>query len=671
MGRADLQRMVSAAPRAALDEAEYQRLKHEDFRRPTLAIGLACAVLVFSLWLWDWAIDARHAPDTFWLRVLLSVSILPYPLALMAGVRRGLPLVFYAMLVWLEAVFLLILARLEGGAVHGIAGFMFWFIVPPLMSFILRLRANVLGNFAVLAGSSLLAGPAGLLPEMDLLRLNAILVPACGITIVGHVMIDRLLRRIYEYRWQLEWRSVAIDALAEGVTIIQDGAIRYANPAAAALVGRRPEQLVGTPLRGYVNVDEKTDLSQPLRVEAGGRETWVRIGRSAILWQGRPAMLVSVADVTEQLRADEALRASEQRYREVVDNVSEGIIVVQDEAFAFTNPAAATLTGYAPEEMRGRPFADFVYPEDLALVAERYRRRLAGESLAPRYEFRILKKGGAPIWAQLSGVVIRWNGRPANLYFISDVDERKRSEAEIRAALEKQKELSELKTRFVSMTSHEFRTPLAAILSSAELLKHYGERLPEGEKTELVDSIGQSVRRMTHMLEDILTIGRAEAGRLGFAPAPLELRAMCERIVDEAARAAQAEGRRGDRIVLRMAGGEAQALLDERLMRHILGNLLSNALKYSPDDKPVALTVEADAAGLRFTVADEGIGIPPEDLPHLFETFHRARNVGNVSGTGLGLAIVRQAVELHGGRIEADSAPGAGSRFTVTLERKA
>ena len=266
MGMVDFQRLVITTPRAALDEAAFQRLKHEDFRQPTLFIASACAVLVFSLWLWDWAIDARHAPETFWLRILLAVSTMSYPLALRAGLRRGLPLVFYAMLVWLQAVFLLILARLEGGALHGVAGFLFWFIVPPLMSFILPLRANILGNLAVLAAPSLLAGTFGMLPGLDLMHLNAALIPACGIIVVGHVMVDRLLRRIYDYRWQLEWRSVAIDALAEGVVIIQEGLIRYANQAAAALVGRRPPEIVGAPLADYVRIDETTDIGQPLRV---------------------------------------------------------------------------------------------------------------------------------------------------------------------------------------------------------------------------------------------------------------------------------------------------------------------------------------------------------------------------------------------------------------------
>jgi|GEM_PF-6317752 hypothetical protein len=144
MGMTDLQRMVPASPRGRLDEAEFQRLKQADFRRPTAMIAFVGAFLVFSLWLWDWAIDPLHAPDTFWLRILLSLSFLPYPLAVLAGMRRLLPLVFYGGVLWLQVVFLWILARLDGGAAYGIGGFMFWFIVPPLMSFILRLRDNVL-----------------------------------------------------------------------------------------------------------------------------------------------------------------------------------------------------------------------------------------------------------------------------------------------------------------------------------------------------------------------------------------------------------------------------------------------------------------------------------------------------------------------------------------------
>ncbi|MBK6294850.1 MAG: hypothetical protein IPF55_11605 [Rhodoferax sp.] len=174
----DLSHSVATPSSDAFDEARFQRLKQDDFLRPTAMIAVAGAVLVFVLWMWDWSVDTAHAPDTMWLRLLMSASFLSYPLAIRVGVRRSLPLVFYGMALWLQMVFLWILARLDGGAVHGMAGFLFWFIVPPLMTFVLPLRGNILGNLAVVACPSLLAVGLGLLPQMDLFQLNALLVPA-------------------------------------------------------------------------------------------------------------------------------------------------------------------------------------------------------------------------------------------------------------------------------------------------------------------------------------------------------------------------------------------------------------------------------------------------------------------------------------------------------------
>jgi PAS domain S-box-containing protein len=917
MGMTELPHTVSAASPEVFNEAQFQRLKQDDFLRPTMAIALAGAVLVFVLWLWDWSVDAAHAPDTVWLRLLMSASFLSYPLAILAGVRRSLPLVFYGMALWLQMVFLWILARLDGGAVHGMAGFMFWFIVPPLMTFVLPLRGNILGNLAVVACPSMLAVAVGLLPQMDLFKLNALLVPAGVITIAGHLMIDRLLRRIYEYRWQFQWRSVAIDALAEGVVVVQHGLICYANQAAAAMVGRTPAQIVGAARRDFIDLDDKSDFSQPLLVQAPhGQAAWVRLGRSAIDWQGQPATLVSVTDVSAQVLADESLRKSEERYREVVDNAAEGIIVMQDNRLVFANAAVETITGDRHENFIGKDFISFIHPDDRETVIDRITRRMRGEVMDPRFEFRIVKITGQAIWVQIIGVRIQWDGVASTLYFLSDIDKRKRAEEalrhseerhrllvnhasegilisqagilrfvnpriaalagrdaadllgqpllrfihtedhavlierfrkrqrgeavslhelfrlvrpdgsivwietsgvevpwegapavlsflidvterrhleenlrrtlsereailqstlvgitfavnrrhqwvnrrfadmlgyepqelvgqlsllhypdeaswqrfgdeaypllarglpyhvemparrkdgciiwveifgtaidpadlgkgtiwtyldittrkqaeeDVRVALEKQTELNQLKSRFVSMTSHEFRTPLAAILSSTELLKYYEQRLAPQEKAELVDGIGQSVQRMTTMLDDILLIGRAEADRLDFAPAPLPLRAFCQSVVEELARSRRGGGQPDQRIEFSMGTLDAEPVLDEALARRILGNLLSNALKYSPEDKPVRLTVHAHAAGVRFTVADQGIGIPDADLPHLFETFHRASNVGNISGTGLGLAIVKKAVDLHGGSIAVHSELGRGTTFTVTL----
>jgi signal transduction histidine kinase len=229
--------------------------------------------------------------------------------------------------------------------------------------------------------------------------------------------------------------------------------------------------------------------------------------------------------------------------------------------------------------------------------------------------------------------------------------------------LEREKELSELKSRFVSMTSHEFRTPLAGIMSSIELLSDYGERLDAEERTELAGVIKSSVKRMTQMLDQVLLIGRADAGRMDFRPQPLDLNLLVTQVVDEV-RSVDRDAPAID-VDWRVQG--SGWLLDERIVRHVLTNLLGNAVKYSPQKEPVQLVVASSAQQLVFTVTDRGIGIPPEDRPLLFQSFHRGRNVGSISGTGLGLAIVKKAVDLHGGRIQVESQVGKGSRFRVFI----
>jgi signal transduction histidine kinase len=230
-------------------------------------------------------------------------------------------------------------------------------------------------------------------------------------------------------------------------------------------------------------------------------------------------------------------------------------------------------------------------------------------------------------------------------------------------ALEKERELNELKSRFVAMTSHEFRTPLATILSSSELIDHYGSRLPQAEQKDLFHSIRAAVERMTKMLDNVLIIGRAEAQMLEFKPAPTRLAAFCEALAEEMRLSA------GPKHTLEYSyeGAQHPVSVDEKLLRHVLVNLISNAIKYSPQGGPVEFRVRLRDGEAAFEIADRGIGIPPEDQQRLFETFHRARNVGNISGTGLGLAIVRKSLDLHGGTIRFESAPGGGTRFHVVI----
>jgi two-component system sensor histidine kinase/response regulator len=236
------------------------------------------------------------------------------------------------------------------------------------------------------------------------------------------------------------------------------------------------------------------------------------------------------------------------------------------------------------------------------------------------------------------------------------------------SALAQQVELNTLKSTFVAMTSHEFRTPLTSILVSQSLLRNYCDRLPVDERNGLLDSIEASVKRMVLMLDQVLTIGRADAQLLSFSPKPFNLLTLCHQLRDEANATQTISGNElTARVSLEAALEDQDILADEKLLRHILGNLLSNAIKYSPEGKEAVFSAYRAGNDLCFEVRDQGIGIPAADLPRLFGDFHRASNVGNIPGTGLGLAIVKRAVESHGGRISVASEPGQGTRFTVTI----
>jgi len=220
-----------------------------------------------------------------------------------------------------------------------------------------------------------------------------------------------------------------------------------------------------------------------------------------------------------------------------------------------------------------------------------------------------------------------------------------------------------MKSRFVSTASHEFRTPLATMLSSAELLEHYSDSLSEAEKLNLLQTIQSGAKRMSEMIDDVLTLGRAESGVLKLNPARMDLRELCRKVVSEF-RIAQ-----GKRHVMHLEDHfDLPAVeMDERLLRHILNNLLSNAVKYSPQGAEVILSLARRNEQAVIEIQDRGIGIPVQDQVRLFETFHRASNVENRPGSGLGLAIAKKSAELHGGEISFVSTVGVGTRFTVTL----
>jgi signal transduction histidine kinase len=229
-----------------------------------------------------------------------------------------------------------------------------------------------------------------------------------------------------------------------------------------------------------------------------------------------------------------------------------------------------------------------------------------------------------------------------------------------------EREVGQLKSNFVSMVSHEFRTPLGVIRAAGESLTRYFGRLSDPQRAELLGDIHKSAQRMNELMEEVLLLGRVESGRMECRPAPVDLPALVRRVMAEVSKSMH------DRCPIEYRNqtpsiNAASWQLDEGLVVIILNNLLTNAVKYSKAGQPVWLVSRQEGQQVILEVRDEGIGIPPADVPELFKSFHRGRNVGEIPGTGLGLVIVKRCVELHGGTISLVSHEGVGTTFTVRL----
>jgi PAS domain S-box-containing protein len=372
-------------------------------------------------------------------------------------------------------------------------------------------------------------------------------------------------------------------------------------------------------------------------------------------------------DTTERTRAEKALRESERKFRTLFEGSSQGVMLHENELFSDVNPAAARIFGRTPEELIGKhpsQFAPEYQPDgELSSVAARRHLKDCLEHGTTRFEWSQLHHDGHD--GVMEVVLTRIPDGENDLIqaAVTDISERKRAETEMKRALERERELNQLKNNFVSMVSHEFRTPLGIIQSSAEILADYLDRLDAAERHDQLQSIIKNSRRMAGLMEDVLLLGRLDAGRMKFVPRPLDLGALCRGLLDEVNSTTSARGQ----IVFCTANLPSSAQVDERLLRHILINLLSNAVKYSEDGQAIAFRATGTADSVRFEIQDQGIGIPEDELAQLFAAFQRGSNVGQRPGTGLGLVIVKQSAELHGGTIEVESSLNSGTTVIVTI----
>jgi PAS domain S-box-containing protein len=377
-------------------------------------------------------------------------------------------------------------------------------------------------------------------------------------------------------------------------------------------------------------------------------------------------------ELAERKRAEKALEDSEERYKLVVENANEAIIIAQDGVIKFFNPRTIEDSRYSGEELLFKPFIELIHPEDRKKVLESHQKRLQGEYVPESYDFRIIDRMGRIRWVVINSVKILWEDKPATLSFLSNITERKLAEEDLRRAKEKAELAAKAKSEFLANMSHEIRTPMNAVLGMTGLLLE--EKLTPLQK-EYAEIIHSSGNILLATINDILDLSKIERGKMDLEEQPFRLINCVEDSINLVSMKASDKG-----LILNYIIDEhtpSVIIGDPIRLRQVLANLLNNAVKFTEKGE-VKLSVASrnDDQGkyeLHFAVEDTGIGIPEGSIDKLFQPFSQVdlTTTHKYEGTGLGLAISKELVELMGGRIWVESRLGKGSIFHFTILARA
>jgi PAS domain S-box-containing protein len=334
-------------------------------------------------------------------------------------------------------------------------------------------------------------------------------------------------------------------------------------------------------------------------------------------------------------------------------------------AFLEVNDAAIETYGYSREAFLSMTIRDIRPVEDVAAVEDSITNR---QSIKDFGEWRHKTKHGKLLHVEITSQQLDYDGREGVLVVARDVTERKQLQNERQLNERLQRELAQeqdahnTRSRFFSMISHEFRTPLSTIISSIGLLQHYESRLSLEKRMAYYEKVLRQARILSEQLDEMLLLLRTDLAASNYQPQPDDIVTLCYDVIDTLA-----TGHPSRSIQLDSTHESLRIDMDRKLIWRVLANLISNALKYSPDDKPVVVSLDVQNDTVEIRVADKGIGIPSHEQAQLFEPFFRASNATEKPGTGLGLTIVKQAIELHGGSIRVESTANVGTTFFVTL----
>lgn len=374
----------------------------------------------------------------------------------------------------------------------------------------------------------------------------------------------------------------------------------------------------------------------------------------------------------DQEKAEKELKESEEKLRKILHNAIDAVITIDSRGVVKDwNLQAEAIFGYTAEEAIGKTLTETIIPtqhhQSHDSGMKRFNETGKGPVLNQKIEITAIRKSGEEFPIEMAIIPVESKGEHSFTAFLSDITIQKQVQDEMEKALNKERELNELKSRFVSMTSHEFRTPLTTIKQNTDLISYQLENnLPQEFPTfkKYIDRIEGDVNRLTALMNDILMLGRIESGKIQIKKLSIDFVKFME-ILTQKHSEADSENRS---IELKIQGVPQEVEIDVQLMHHVVSNLLSNAFKYSQGAKAPEVNVSFNKLSrVRLSVKDYGIGIPEKDQKGLFESFYRATNVRNIQGSGLGLSIVKEFTEMHGGTIEVISKEGEGSEFILEL----
>lgn len=504
---------------------------------------------------------------------------------------------------------------------------------------------------------------------------------------VEHILDEDIEERTKTLETLRQWeqRFATIfhgSSVPTGISRNDDGKIVDANDAFVELFGYTREELIGhtaIEVGLWVHPEKRAELLRVIEdggsvrdVEVEGRrkdgEVLHLLDSSQKMELGNEAHIVCMLyDISEHRKLEAQIR-----YQALLlENVSDAVISTDgDFTIRSWNPSAEAIYGWTAEEVIGKPVQDViqgVYVETTEAEALHMLMDTGGWRGVSIHR----RKDGSRvhILASTSYVNDSAGNRLGVVSVNRDISELMKAQQELQAAellrleLEQQADLLKLKERFISVVSHEFRTPLSVIVSSSELINNYYDRMPKERQLKHLEVILTQAQFMTHLLDDVLTINKARAGKLDFNPTLLNLTSFCQETMERI----EAVDNGKHTLVMTHEGDMSAVRMDVKMLQHILVNLLSNAVKYSPQGGNVRLELKREPDAVMLRVSDEGIGIPEESLQYLFEPFHRAKNIGEIGGTGLGLAIVKESVDRHGGTITCETALHVGTTFTVRL----